>query len=530
MKKFLDRITPSFIHRINLYLLKNDILGWQLQLPLILWLWFLISLITLPVPFLFNIDISAEDDKVGAGMIGGCLGILQFFLFSALLLQFNASKTFGKKTFANGLKEQLSYLIIMALCLVNVVFWPLIIDYRKSDYMTDQQIRNEAIVYNKARHYFMDSWDRYEYFPNDSFFKFYMEIKAYNENGVRTTRLTKEIYYAEVVKPALAPFFTHDQDTAMRQIDPMYNRAKKGPLLYCIDTEFLNENFYLNVQERWLFDTVPSFKSYQYQLEKKTDQVRLKEIKEFIVLYNKYDKDYYKNFKFDSPEIVLQKYKDNQFIRCIKDIHPSLNDEGEEVESIMLDSYPINRVHRNIIEAKYEKWEETGIRAMVCFFIVLGFSLLMFIFKNVRLRAFILTFVYTGLLALFIGIISALSHLDFIAVHTPFILFFTGIFFVLTINRWPHYSLIKTIFAIVSNFCFAFAPIVLFIYFHEYLDFWKIDYSICEHNQALCREHRELMGLIQLACLWGGIAFYLLFGSLFYKRFYEKALALPLHK
>lgn len=521
MKRFLDRITPSFIHRINDRLLKNDVLGWQLQLPLIIWLGLLIGLFMIPLPFLYSLDISGNSDKIGIISIGVIIAVLEFFLFGYILIQFNATKIFGKKTFARGLKEQFAYLLVMLLCLIYVIFAPLILDFRKSGYMTEGKIQEEAIVYNKARHYFMDGLNDYKYFPNDSAFNYFMGSFPTEQYRNRTE------YYIEVIKPMLTPYFT--QDSSMDYIDLQYERSEKVPQLYYIEDEYIKEDYSYKKDDSFFMQ--PRKKLYEYQLLEKTDEERLGDIKNFIALYKKYENKehfhYREKLDFETPESILQKYQSNQYSRTINPIDA----DDKYPNASFLEDDIIEEVHSTVIDSKYDKWEDTWTRAVVCFHFAFVFALLIFVFKNVRLREFILTFVYSGLLVLVISIVSGVTGAnEILPLHTLILLLFTGLFFAFTINNWNYFSHKKTILVILSNIFFAYVPIFFFWYFHEYLDWWKHTQEFCESFPIECREHDEMISSIRWICLWAGQGLYVLVGSLFYKTVYEKVFALPLPK
>jgi hypothetical protein len=526
MKRFLNKITPAFIHQVNAGLLKNNVLGWQLQLPLILWFWLLISLLTISVPFLYPLDLSGNDDEEGTIAIGILLGILQFFLYGYILIQFNATKNLGKKIFLHGIKEQLAYFIVMVLCLSQLVLYPIILDYRKSAHMTDEEIIKEALIYNNGRAYFMDSDESYLFFPNDSLFKEYINFRTPSDLDIEadTTKFNSQNdFYERGIEPLVAPFYSDDEYRL--SIDPKYGgRDGNGPQLYFTGDDYLQieylDDFYL--------DSV----RYCTQLTKKSDVVRLSEIKAFILLYKKYEAtrspQYDEKIEFNSPEIILQKYKSNKFEPVIEwaENMPDYKTKEPSVYNGLIDS-----VHSTVWESRYEKWDKMEDRAFGCFFVCLAFAILIFVFKNVRIKEFILSFVYCGLLVMVVTIMCIVTRLEeHLALHVPIIIFFTGIYFTISSKTWPGYMSLKTVFVIVSNICIAFVPIFFFFYFTEYLDFLSYSYKYCEVHPDECARQSEIKDLVRLICLWGGSIGYLFLGSLLYKWAYQKIFALPLRK
>ena len=162
-------------------------------------------------------------------------------------------------------------------------------------------------------------------------------------------------------------------------------------------------------------------------------------------------------------------------------------------------------------------------RLMVCFFVGLCLSIFLFVFKNVRLKEFILVFVYTGLLTLAVSIINVVFNGDEdFPIHVVWIVFLAGIYFSFFDRNSQHFSSIKAILILLSNLVFAFMPIALFSYFHEYLDIGKIpnEYEYCLKHSQECDRHHEIVELFRYGSLWGGIILYMLLGSMLYKRVY----------
>jgi hypothetical protein len=536
MRKFLYNITPSFIRSFDAYLLKNAPLGWQLQLPTITWSWFLITLITLPIPFLVKLDNTGDDDIIGVILIAVLTAVLEAFLFVYILIQFNVTKTFGKRVVLNGFKEQLAYLYVFLLCMLHIIFYPLIVDVRKSKLMTDEEIRNEAVIYNQASFYFMGKEPSYRYFPSDSSFLHYEFLEQYGYAIYREANgNAAETYYIERVKPAMRNFFLYDSE----MIDSKYTRDVIGcPKLYLTEDNYITEVYY-NYNADGSYKPVDTLYFETYQLQKKTDAERLRDISAFLKLYKKYSYNYSDTY-FDSPEETLNKYKSNRFSPVVTSMdgisrdYPVTTVDGEleaADNSTQVDGYRISEVHSTISEARYRKWHNVFLRFIIAFHVALCFSVLLFLFKNTRLREFILMFVYTGLLALAVIILTVVfSGKEDFGIHVVLLVFLTGIYFSFLEPKAKHFSSLKTIFVLVSNATFAYAPLFFFLYFYEYMEVGKLDYEYCNTHQQLCDERRALADMILYSCIWGGIAFYILLGSTLYKKTYERFNALPLAK
>jgi hypothetical protein len=549
MRKILDKITPFFIRAYNSSLLKNAPLGWQLQLPTITWVWLLITLVTIPIPFLIHLDNRGDDDILAVVLISVLTAVLEGFLFTYILIQFNNTKIFGRRVSLNGFKEQLAYLYVFMLCMMHIIFYPVIVDIRKGKLMTAEEIRNEAVIFNQASFYFMGDDKAYRYFPSDSTFLHYKSLENYysrdyynyNENDSEydntSSGNSKEEYYIEKIKPLMRAYFSGDSEIIIEK----YTRAVETcPKLYMTSSNSITEVYFKDENLNWTFQKEERLYYDRYQLMKKSDSERLSDIAAFINLYTKYD-DGYSTIHFDSPEETLKKYKSNRFQKVVYDMDdisavPATTVSGEIVYNAndqQLNSYQVREVHSTIAHASHDKWKMCNLRLLICFFVALSLSLFLFLFKNVLLKEFILLFVYTALLTLAVTILNVIfrGNEDF-PIHVVLAVFFVGIYFSFFDSKKKYYSSIKTIFILVSNLAFAFAPIVLFLYFYEYHDIGKIPdrYEYCVKHQDICDQHDQLVGVIKDLCLWGGIIFYMIIGSIMYKKVYERLWALPFTK
>jgi hypothetical protein len=537
MRKFIDKITPSFILAYNARLLKNAPLGWQLQLPTITWVWLLITIITLPIPFFITLEKRGDDDVLAAILISVLTAVLEGFLFAYIVIQFNNTKTFGRRVFLNGFKEQLAYLYVFMLCMLHIIFYPLIVDIRKGNLMTAEEIRKEAVTYNQASFYFMSDARAYRYFPTDETFLHYEELEGSAEyRGDNDHLQSKETYYIETVKPMMRAYFSGESEFS----SPKCTRDVVGcPKMYMIEDNYISEHYYGDYD----FDYRRNLYFEKYQLKKKSDEERLKDIVDFIKMYTKYSDDYYGNVGFQQPEIILSNYKSNRFISCfhetdnISDGITSVDVYAVEPASNIsqLDGYRISSVHNTISGSQKYKWRDLWVRLGITFHVALCLSVLLFIFKNIRLREFILTFVYSALLVLAVIILTIVLFQDeAFAIHVMWVVFLLGIYFSFFEQNAKHYSSLKTTFILLTNAVFSYAPLVIYVYFHEYLTMWHLpdDFSCTAStgNQAICDAHYQMHQILFHGLLWGGPVFYILFGSTLYKKTYERLLALPLAK
>lgn len=517
MKRFLDKITPAFILQWEHRMLLNSPLGWQFQVPRILWFWLCITLPGVVVPLMMKLNItSTNNDMETLGLYTSVLGILQLFLFGYILIQFNATKNFVKRRWWHGVVEQLVYILIMMLCVSQFVVYNLVLDMRRATFLSEDEIMSEIATFNKARHYFMATREDYLYFPDEKTFLRYM-TKSGND---------ADSYYYSAVVPKMTKYFTGDPEN-LYYIDKKYTRLTQGPQLY-----YIRQNNYLGNKFQFSSDRLFSsygqfvlgenYTPYTFQLHKKTKTERLKEIRDFKALIKKYSGYSYYNgnetLVFESDEEILSKYYSNLF---------QINYTNSAGEGGTINAYELESVYESIMRAKYVRWQFILEMTMIAFFIAFPFAVLLFIYKNTQLRPILIAVITVILVGIISGILSLLLGLkEDLMVHVPIIIFLISV--LVTLTPYKTYHLWGTVMIVIGNVCFAAVPVYLFFYATEYLDMFKAyDYYENPVYYEQVRKWRELAGWISF---WGGIALYILLGSIWYKRKYEKVWAMPLSK
>jgi hypothetical protein len=522
MKRILDKLTPGLILQWEKHMLLNSPLAWQFQLPRILWFWVCITTAGLIIPFAMEIDISRSSDDVETiALFTIVLGILQFFLYGYILIQFNSTKNFISRRWWHGMVEQLAYILIMMLCVSQFMVYCTITNLRKASYISEEEINSEILTYNKAVHYFMANSEQYRYFPDEKSFLVYMsKIKDSDEDA--------ENYYYNYVTPELKPYFTRDP-LEMKSIDGKHTRHKKAPRLYYIGQGYMKNKF--EVYSDNIFSSSgyyvfgSNYTPHTFQLHSKTKEERLKDIRAFIKLIKKYDGVSYSNndgLVFDDSETILNKYFDNQFSVTHRKKYP---DEYADV----ITTYQIESIYENVMRSKIGHWKFLYEMGMVLFFISFPVGVLFFIFKNGTLRPMIvsiLTVIIIGIVSVIIAILTR-SKEDFI-VHIPILVFIYSL--VMFFSPYSHYSQFRMVFIIIANCCLAAVPIYLFFYFTEYLDLFRMSYEDCNSLPDLCAQNREVIRIMGWVSFWGGIAFYLLIGTFLFKRKYETIWAQPMNR
>ncbi|MCU0429000.1 MAG: hypothetical protein MUF42_03435 [Cytophagaceae bacterium] len=515
MRKILDAITPSFIFNMEQRLLLSSPLAWQFQLPRILWFWLLFSALGV----VFPLSMQLEEAMNGYDMeylvtLTVVLAILQFFLFGYFLLQFNATKSFIERRWWHGIAEQLVYVLVMFLCVsqffINYYLW----ESRKAGYMTPDEIVQEIKQINQARHYFMAKENDYKYFSSKKQFVEFMDFGHSMD------------YYNEVIWPEVKGYMNFDEESMSWKLKPKYNRSADGPKLFYIGSEYMGDEF-TEPSER-LFSSNGFYSSsgksadYTYQVHSKSKQQRLKEIKDFINLFHKYEYaryQYYEPVQFQSAEEILKAYESNIF-------QPVLLHSYETSETQSLSFYSIQNVHETVMNARLGMKRHLQEVLIILFIISLPFALLLFVYKNTTLRSLLLTVLAVILLAVFSTLLAIVTNLtEHLLLHVPLVVVALGLLF--TLKNQKQYSVVRTMFMIVANVCFAMLPLYLFVYATEYWKWLQLPYDSYEHDYSLYEANRYFKEGLAWLCFWGGIVFYLLVGTVFFKKKYEANWALP---
>src|SRR5204862_1509594 len=117
--------------------------------------------------------------------------------------------------------------------------------------------------------------------------------------------------------------------------------------------------------------------------------------------------------KFRSSKEILKRYNENVFYQCI-----ILDNESNYENESHIGNYRIYSTHQTVMEAKYRKSENALILSFICGIIALTFSILFFVFKNVRLKTFILLFVFSALLSIVVAVFDVLIRTNgFMSMH-----------------------------------------------------------------------------------------------------------------
>jgi hypothetical protein len=495
-----DAVTPAIINKLNYRFIIYSRIAGEFQLPKILWIWMLVTVLSIPVAFFCDLDILSGNDKEIVLQFSVITGFIQIYLYAVILNQYRSVQSFAKTGLFYGIKEQLIYLFVTMLCCTNAIILPFIIDWRTSRAMTTDQIQKEREIFNRARHYFMSDQVDYHYFP---------DRKTLNAFSFKDHDKSKrEEFYLNEIRPLLVPYFT--EDTSFRKIDMVYTRNAGGPQLYYVGEDFADifniGAYYYNITYRK--EEYPG--KLNYQFIQKSDAQHLKDITEFIRLNERYQEYGLKSsyafleIKFEDPSEILARFKSNQFSPCVIIQNPHTTIPNS------LSGDVINNAHFNIIDSGKNKWNNALAAFYICLFPAYMIALLFFIYKNVRFKEFILSLVYGALLILMIALLTVVTGDNgVIASLIPFVILFSGIFLILTLRFYRHFSSFKIFVVIFSNLIFPLIPFYFFLFNRGIRDFYSG------------------YGFAAGYYIGGTLVIYLLIGSVIYKRAYEKIYALP---
>ena len=496
------------------------------RLPIFILFSLIVILITLPYAFYSefvqedNYSINDNIYRVSIG-VGVFLLLTYVFLFKVL----PKKTTEEDKSFFRSFKEQLTAFIVIAICTVPFLVFPFIYQNRVEDSMSQKEIDAEISIYNNGRYYFMDEQDNYKYFFSDEELYHYLTLSSQvfipinYVNKIDDRPHPKAAYYDSAIAPRVEKYFNELQEKGMDS----KSRSSNGPKLYLVGKNYFNDE----EQDDYISHSLDSLQLKSWlsnaslQLQPKTDPERLKEIQNFISVFQKRTKDDDNVLYFDSPEEVLKKYKSNQFSHVVHNTTAEsrqINVSGQDAaieSSVYFEPNRIQRAHKVVFYSKEDICDKLFGRELIALHLIIALGVIMFIFANVELKTSL--YFVARLIALF-SLLAFLTKADkAIPLFLLSFLYLIGLLFVFD-NRNP--SLLKTHFVILANLITPYLFFFIFQILYVFLEVGKMDPKLSDNNFEAYQNQHYFMMIIGQVCLFVGVLLYVVLGSGIFKKAY----------
>jgi hypothetical protein len=487
-------MVPSFLQKLDNWLLRHHPSIWQTRVHLALW-YILLTGIVLSLLCLVSFNDARRDTEIGGWITFTVLvSILGLVFWLIYLLRFNVFKRFGQWKPFDALVSFLLYFVVSA-GLVGLNFIPPIVQtFRANQQYSETEIIKDINDINVTACLLEYDILPLGWIPDTCM----VSNKIDQSADAEATRPLQTVnnYYRVV-----------DTIELSRRLNSSDSVVKLNPELYVffspMDYQFVH--FY---RSRWdnSDEILSSAEIYRKYLKappaiNRTELVRrMTELKDKWALYDRYN--YYYGNEFDNS---AQSYT-------------------TRIEK----KYDLRRLRDGIdsaLDKKFRFDREQGIFWRFFFYPAFFMALLIFIFRNSTVRTFFLTLLTVVLLMIFTGLLivslSGSEETSFLGILIFYYLVFGGI--ALSISSSGKRSAIQGIGLNLFFFMTPFVPLMLTAYYIQSTR-WDSDYPYNFHHEwPGGLSETELLMIAEVA----GVVLVLLLIQLLFRKLYRKWYALP---
>lgn len=472
---FLENIKhlllPKFLKRFDRKLILNNPVAWSSRAHLVSWFG-LLSTCFLVLLFLIIPNDPRRDSTVYLPVFFiAILSVVGIIFYLIYLLRFNVFKRFGSYTRASMLS---SFLLIFT-CLGLLISQPFIPSIVES-YRANRAFSTEELVKDTDRMNFLISELLYDSlivdFSRDTVLLSDAKVFDYcKENGLKV-----ESFFNDTIKVYTQSFLLN-QIAEHDSVVSMGNQ--KYILLDAPDYEFLNSN-----------------KARRY-----ISKPNLSRLERYYTVHRSFQKDSLSNWNSEFKKLKV-KYASNEFY---------YNSGWEYAHTSMgvsyIDILGVRSIEEGLDNISFRKFfwcdETPEILFRVWFYIALGLSLMLFIFRHSTMKTFFISLLVSVLLLMLSGLFVAFLGLEEIGILN-LMLFYIAMFCALSITTFKSFK--KSRLTGVSLNVFAasigFVPIIIVFLHHAHLKEkysdtnFQMDYDYS--NFALHLQWAEVVGLVLL--------------------------------
>ena len=504
------KIAPKELKLIDVHLRENYPWIWATRIHFTLYAMLLLGSFAALIGFITPVDIKSPMSS------GGVMTFFGIFMFPAIIFMgymifqlclFSVEKRKGKSSFFRPLLVFPLMMISVLSPLVMPFSVSFVLNSKIANLASKEQVNSDGLALTKAKYFVNMGEQDYKYFA---------------------TKLDYISYWGEEKKGA------------------KYNRNNQDEVKKAI---YFHEGQYRNERPRLLKARTYSSSSYynnSYGYNKSDDSVMqfyhdqnlnlsLKEASKYLKHLNACLERYSDYGMLDLDRMMLE-LKSNTYINCYSNTSMNRVDRSYGYNEKPQKFY--NKVSRNLRNIK---------RAQITYlpkelgFIFLGFlwaafiiTLLLFIFRLVHWKQFLLSILIIGIYLTLIGIVEGVGDFggDFFPIMAILFIIISMIFLnrVWTLNK---FSVAINQMAIVTFLSLAFFPIMILGYLEEVLDLFEMSYFDkylvldSENYRPYSEEYYEMIKSIWFITFWSGILFFYLLGLPYLKKTFLRLMSLP---
>jgi hypothetical protein len=488
---------PSFLQKIDTYLLKNKPALWSARTHLVAYFGILLSITLTVICWLAFYNFKQRSD---AGIWAGFVGLISFIglvFWLIFLLRFNVFKRFGNWKKGEGLQTFALYFLNIGI-MVWVVFLPFIIECIK----TNMQFGNNEISIDineinetacRLSHSLLP-----QKFDVDTFIV--VTYLGSNGNEAATVQAAEE--------PTDLTTTSTVKKTYYRYIDTAGLRTKIND---ADSIHKINDSMYVFYQAP-TYQFVKCSINDEYTTIKQLSNIKL----------------YYKIVKNPPPltdrTALLNRmnyFKEKYFV---ENNYYNYNKENKQYDDIINERYGLKEIESgidNITSKKY--WWAQGKIGFIRIFLYATFilTLLLFIFRHSTIKTFFLSLLAALVLLILSALFVAVANIGTFGILLMLVLYYL-VFAIITgsTNQFKTRTAINGIAINITVFCTYFLPMIITELYYE----WQ--YKIHENDLLYSRTYEGRSFASTMAEIAGLILFIILLEPIFKKQ-YKKWYALP---
>ena len=443
---------PGFLKRADQKLLLNKPGIWSTRIHLVVYYGILFLLVLGIICFLEPNDLR-NNSTTGAwigfvSMIAG-IGLIVWMIY---LLRFNVFKKYGIIHPLHGLITFLSYFIATGIIVSFSYVHPIVETVRANIAYSTKEVVGDinninTKIYQLEYNLLDEKWDydTVELVKKDTA----VPVQKYDNNVAAVDTVPAEV--ATAVAPHEYDYYEYDSTTFHNKINAADSLIKLKDSLYLVyqtpQLRFLSPYLYfVDGKEQMLSD----FELFR-KVHGHAPTLAQREIieKELDVLLKKYEYSVYNNYTVDEIESSDSRWDKIQKRYHLRNIESSIS---------------------HIFKKKY-RWSgsELEVYIRVFYYLTLGISLLIFIFRHTTIRTFFLSILAGVLITIFTALVLSFSRAE--AIHvlvclSAYVLLF--LFLSATVFRAKKRSAISGIATNIFTFIIPAVPITLLLLYYEY--------------------------------------------------------------
>ena len=508
------KIAPKELKLIDVYLREKYPWIWATRIHFTLYAMLLLGAFAAFVGLITPVDIQ---DPMSSNEIMTFFGIFMFptIIFMGYIIfqlcLFSVEKRKGKSSFF----RPLIVFPLMMISLLTPTVMPFTVSFvlntKTSNLIDEEQVNSDRLGLRKAEYFINDGVGDYAYFNTEKDYLFYWNggTTQYQQDYRRKKRDDIYKHIGRYIKQRPRLYKTRRYSGIVNSSYygynkmPISNNRPKNEVLDFYHDQ--NLNLSLKDAEYYLEHLNDCIERYSKKSKLKTDSI----------LYELEHNIYSKCYSNKEINYSNRQYNDHQVVRA--SFHKASRNLGN-----------INRAQSNLLPKDAD-------------FMFLGFlwasfiiTLLLFIFRLVHWKQFLLSILIIGIYLTIIGIIEGVG--DFNGDFFPIMAILFVVASMISLNgTWglKDFSVVINQMAIVTFISLPFFPVMILGYLDEVLDIFEIDFfdkylvSDPSRYRPYSEEYYELIDAIWLNTFWAGLILFYLIGLPYLKKIFLRLMSLP---